>query len=80
MVEMLDELTADAPALGMLRATYEAASPVGPEHWTIVVGKLVGMSGSARYIPIEDQGHISAPTLVLVGDDDVVRAGELTIL
>jgi pimeloyl-ACP methyl ester carboxylesterase len=72
MAEGLDELTADAPELGMLRAMYEAASPDGPEHWPIVVGKLVEMYHTEPNIPIEDLGRISAPTLVLVGDDDVV--------
>jgi hypothetical protein len=67
IAEMCEALTADAPALGMLRATYQAASPDGPEHWTIVVGKLVEMYRAEPDIPIEDLGHISAPTLVLVG-------------
>ena len=72
MAEMLDELTADAPELGMFRAMYEAASPDGPEHWPIVVGKLAEMYRAEPDIPIEVLGRISAPTLVLVGDDDVV--------
>jgi pimeloyl-ACP methyl ester carboxylesterase len=72
MAEGLDELTADAPEMGMFRAMYEAASPDGPEHWPIVVGKLVEMYRAEPDIPIEDLGRISAPTLVLVGDDDVV--------
>ena len=72
MAEGLDELTADAPEMGMFRAMYEAASPDGPEHWPIVVGKLVEMYRAEPNIPIEDLGRISAPTLVLVGDDDVV--------
>jgi pimeloyl-ACP methyl ester carboxylesterase len=72
MAEGLDELTADAPELGMFRAMYEAASPDGPEHWPIVVGKLLEMYHTEPNIPIEDLGRISAPTLVLVGDDDVV--------
>jgi pimeloyl-ACP methyl ester carboxylesterase len=72
MAEGLDELTADAPGLGMFRAMYEAASPDGPEHWPIVVGKLAEMYRAEPNIPIEDLGRISTPTLVLVGDDDVV--------
>ncbi len=72
MAEMLDALTPDAPEMEMFRAMYEAASPDGPEHWPIVVGKLVEMYRAEPNIPIEDLGRISAPTLVLVGDDDVV--------
>jgi pimeloyl-ACP methyl ester carboxylesterase len=70
--EVLDELTADAPEMEMFRAMYEAASPDGPEHWPIVVGKLVEMYRTEPNILIEDLGRISAPTLVLVGDDDIV--------
>jgi pimeloyl-ACP methyl ester carboxylesterase len=72
MAEGLDELTADAPDLEMFRAMYEAASPDGPEHWPIVVGKLVELYRTEPDISIEDLGRISAPTLVLVGDDDIV--------
>jgi pimeloyl-ACP methyl ester carboxylesterase len=72
MAEGLDELTADAPDMGMFRAMYEAASPDGPEHWPTVVGKLVEMYRTEPDISLEDLGHISAPTLVLVGDDDIV--------
>jgi pimeloyl-ACP methyl ester carboxylesterase len=72
MAEMLDELTADAPEMGMFRAMYEAASPDGPEHWPIVVGKLVELYRVEPDISIEDLGRISSPTLVLVGDDDLV--------
>ena len=68
--EALDALSADAPEMGMFRAMYEAASPDGPEHWPIVVGKMVEMYRAEPDIPIEDLERISAPTLVLVGDDD----------
>jgi pimeloyl-ACP methyl ester carboxylesterase len=72
MAEMLDHLSADAPDMAMFRAMYEAASPDGPEHWPVVVGKLVEMYRAEPDIPIEDLGRISAPTLVLVGDDDFI--------
>jgi pimeloyl-ACP methyl ester carboxylesterase len=71
MVEMLDGLHADAPDMAMFRAMYEVTSPDGPEHWPVVVGKMVEMYRTEPDIPIEDLGRISAPTLVLVGDDDV---------
>ena len=70
--EALDELTADAPGLEMFRSMYEAASPDGPEHWPIVVGKLAEMYRAEPNIPIEDLGRIGTPTLVLVGDDDFI--------
>jgi pimeloyl-ACP methyl ester carboxylesterase len=70
--EALDDLDADAPEMEMFRTMYEAASPDGAEHWAIVVGKLVEMLRAEPNIPIEDLGRIGAPTLVLVGDDDIV--------
>ena len=72
MAEMLDEPDADAPDMAMFRTMYEAASPDGPEHWPVVVGKMAEMFRAEPDIPIEDLGRINAPTLVLVGDDDVV--------
>jgi pimeloyl-ACP methyl ester carboxylesterase len=70
--EALDALTPDAPDLAMFRAMYEAASPDGAEHWPVVVGKMAEMFRTEPDIPIEDLGHINAPTLVLVGDDDFI--------
>jgi pimeloyl-ACP methyl ester carboxylesterase len=72
MAEMLDELSADAPDMAMFRSMYEAASPDGAEHWPIVVGKMVELYRAEPNIAIEDLGRIGAPTLVLVGDDDIV--------
>lgn len=72
MAAGLDELTSDAPDMAMFRAMYEATSPDGPEHWPIVVGKLVETYRAEPDIPIEDLGRIGAPTLILVGDDDFI--------
>lgn len=73
MSAMLEHLTADDPGLGMFRAMYEAASPDGPDHWTDVVSKLVEMYRVEPNIPPDDLARITAPTLVLVGDDDMVN-------
>ena len=69
---MLNGLTADSPHLTMFRSMYEAASPDGPEHWAVVVAKIVEMfRGDEPNISSGDLGLISAPTLVMVGDDDL---------
>jgi pimeloyl-ACP methyl ester carboxylesterase len=71
--EALDALTPDAPEMEMFRSMYEAASPDGPEHWPVVVGKMVEMIRAEEPdIPMEDLGGIGAPTLVLSGDDDII--------
>jgi pimeloyl-ACP methyl ester carboxylesterase len=72
MAEGLDGLDAEAPEMAMFRTMYETASPDGAEHWPVVVGKMAEMFRTEPDIPIEDLGHINAPTLVLVGDDDFI--------
>ncbi|GHB26932.1 hypothetical protein GCM10010346_58150 [Streptomyces chryseus] len=73
--EMLEQMTPDAPDLATFRQAYEAVSPDGAAHWPVVVGKLADMYRTGPTIPTEDLARISRPTLVLVGDDDlIVRA------
>ena len=68
----LDHLTPDSPSVGMFRTLYEAASPDGPEHWPTMVAKYRDMLRSEEpNISRGDLGRISAPTLVMVGDDDL---------
>ena len=47
-------------------------SPNGPEHWPVVFGKFVEMTQREPHIPVGELARISAPTLVVVGDDDMV--------
>jgi pimeloyl-ACP methyl ester carboxylesterase len=70
--QMLAGMTADSEDMGMFRSLYEMHSPDGPEHWPVVFGKFIDMVVSEPHIPLEDLARISAPTLVLVGDDDMV--------
>ncbi len=70
--EMLEQMTPDAPDLAMFRQAYEAVSPDGAAHWPVVVGKLADMYRTGPTIPTEDLARISRPTLVLVGDDDLI--------
>jgi pimeloyl-ACP methyl ester carboxylesterase len=70
--EMLDQIAPDAPDLAMFREAYEAVSPDGAAHWPVVVGKLAAMFRTEPTIRTEDLARITAPTLVLVGDDDLM--------
>ncbi|MFI6850838.1 alpha/beta fold hydrolase [Streptomyces sp. NPDC050416] len=70
--EMLDRIAPDAPDLTMFREAYEAVSPDGAAHWPVVVGKLAAMFRTEPNIRTEDLAGITAPTLVLAGDDDMV--------
>jgi pimeloyl-ACP methyl ester carboxylesterase len=69
---MQASMTPDAPDMAMFRMMYEASSPDGPEHWPVLLAKALEMMGSQPHIPVEDLARIGAPTLVVVGDDDMV--------
>ena len=55
----------------MFRTMY-AALPDGPEHWPVVLAKFSEMLAQSRTSRSRQLARISAPTLVLVGDDDMI--------
>jgi pimeloyl-ACP methyl ester carboxylesterase len=73
--EMFASMAPDSPEMAMFRSLYEMHSPDGPEHWPVAFGKLTEMMSSEPHIPVDDLARITAPTLVMVGDDDIVRLG-----
>ncbi len=72
MEEQAASMAADSPDMARLRELYEAASPDGAEHWPVVFAKFMEMLVTQPHIPLEDLSRIDVPTLVLVGDDDIV--------
>jgi pimeloyl-ACP methyl ester carboxylesterase len=64
-------MSADAPEVAMFRGPYEQVSPDGPEHWPVVFDKIMRMWTEGPTLTVEDVARIQAPTLVLVGDDDM---------
>lgn len=71
-MEGFASLQADGDELAILRTPYEAVSPDGPEHWPVVVAKFKEMVTTQPTISVEQLGGITAHTLVVVGDDDIV--------
>ncbi|MFJ5773942.1 alpha/beta fold hydrolase [Streptomyces sp. NPDC093094] len=69
---LLDHMTADGPEMAPFREMYAAVSPDGAGHWPVVAGKLLEEYGRAPDLSTEELARIEAPTLVLVGDDDMV--------
>jgi pimeloyl-ACP methyl ester carboxylesterase len=57
----------------MMRPQYEPLSPDGPDHFPVVLGKLLTMWRTQAEIGIAALGGVTAPTLVMIGDDDGVR-------
>jgi pimeloyl-ACP methyl ester carboxylesterase len=70
--EMFAQMTPDGPGMARLRGLYEMHSPDGPEHWPVVFAKFLEMAAREPHIAVADLARISAPTLVLIGDDDMV--------
>ncbi|MFR0353201.1 alpha/beta fold hydrolase [Streptomyces sediminimaris] len=69
---MFEHLTDDGPATAPLRDMYAAASPDGAGHWPVVVRKLADMFAVEPALTTADLSRITAPTLVLAGDDDMM--------
>jgi pimeloyl-ACP methyl ester carboxylesterase len=55
-----------------LREAYDAVSPDGPEHFPVIFDKLAAVWQTEPRHPLSDLADVSAPTLVILGDDDVV--------
>ena len=58
----------------MLREAYERLSPDGADHFLVVFDKLIAAYRSGPRHALGDLARLSAPTLVMVGDDDVLTA------
>jgi pimeloyl-ACP methyl ester carboxylesterase len=69
---MFAGMTPDGPDMARLRGLYEMHSPDGPEHWPVVFAKFIEMAQREPHIPLDELSRIAAPTLVVVGDDDMV--------
>jgi pimeloyl-ACP methyl ester carboxylesterase len=51
---------------------YAAVSPDGPEHYRVVFDKLIKMWRADPGIAVSRLANVTAPTLVLLGDDDIL--------
>jgi pimeloyl-ACP methyl ester carboxylesterase len=61
-----------SPRLAPIRASYEASSPDGGEHWATFYGKVAEMGRTGPALTVEELTKITRPVLVVVADDDVV--------
>lgn len=55
-----------------LQAEYALLSPDGAQHSEVIVGKLVDLWTTEPHIPAASLATITAPTLVMAGDHDMV--------
>jgi pimeloyl-ACP methyl ester carboxylesterase len=66
-------LDADSPVMAMIAQGYAERSPDGADHFPAIVEKSMTMFSTEPTLTTADLGRITAPTLVLVGDDEAIR-------
>jgi pimeloyl-ACP methyl ester carboxylesterase len=67
------ELMHDPRLADYFRDDYARTSPDGPDHYDVVFDKIVSMWRDPLEMPIAELARITAPVLVMQGDDDGVR-------
>ena len=67
------EFSDDTPVPSAIAESYAERSPDGPEHFGVVAEKAQALFMSEPTMTTADVGRIGAPTLVMVGDDDIVK-------
>ena len=67
------ELEPDSPIVGMMQSAYAERSPDGGDHFGEVAQKTFAMFATEPTVTTDDVARITSPTLVLVGDDDVIE-------
>ncbi len=69
------ELPEDSPVAAQMFEAYAARSPDGAEHFGALFEKFLAMVTTEPTLSVDDITTITTPTLVMVGDDDIVRLG-----
>jgi len=67
------DLPPDSPIAAMIGQAYAERSPDGPDHFGEVFAKTMTLFGTEPTMTTDDLGRIAAPTLVMAGDDDLIR-------
>ncbi len=65
-------MAAQSGGLDLLRQSYDPLSPDGPGHFPVVYAKSIAMFDAEPELDLATFGAVTAPTLVLQGDRDVV--------
>lgn len=67
------ELDPDSALPAMMLQSYAERSPDGAEHFEDAFGKFMTMATTEPTLTVDDLRKVTAPTLVMVGDDDLIR-------
>jgi pimeloyl-ACP methyl ester carboxylesterase len=74
------EVPPGSPLRGEMRAAYGERSPDGADHFDVVRDKSVAMIAAEPTLTVADLAEVRAPTLVVVGDDDLIELGHTASL
>ena len=66
-------LDPDSPVAAMIAQAYGERSPDSSDHFPVVLAKAMALFASEPTLTTDDLERITAPTLVLSGDDDGVQ-------
>jgi pimeloyl-ACP methyl ester carboxylesterase len=69
---MLLAMDPDGEDMEFFRDLYAAVSPDGADHWPVVARKVLEMWRTQPTLTTGDLARITAPTLVMTGDDDMM--------
>ena len=67
------EFDSSSPVPDMMMQSYVERSPDGAEHFDAVFGKFMTMVSTEPTLTVDDVRRVTAPTLVMVGDDDLIE-------
>lgn len=70
--EMIKSITPEVFAGTPIETDYRSLAP-NPDHFPILVEKLVQLDTTVQDWPAEDMQAIESPTLVIIGDSDAIR-------
>jgi pimeloyl-ACP methyl ester carboxylesterase len=76
----LGAMMADPGGIEPFRALHAPLSPDGPDHFPVVFAKMLHLWWHEPDVPLADLARIAAPTLIMQGDDDVVRVEHSALL
>jgi pimeloyl-ACP methyl ester carboxylesterase len=65
-------LVRGSPFFDLIRADYDAVSPDGPDHWPVVLDKVLRLWWDEPLDFTADLARIRTPTLLMAGDDDCI--------
>ncbi len=72
MFEQIEKMKPEDLAESPWKAAYARTAP-NPEHWPTLIAKVKGLVREFQGWPPEAIQSIKAPTLIIIGDSDVVR-------